>query len=310
MKLKQQKEEYIDKNITDVFHFLSLKSSHSFLIGSSNIRNIKYAVDYDLNENLKINDSVQILNGVYKEFLQMFEKAHKKEDYYIVDFKCGYNEKNNEPIRWSFEDLKNGYKYVDKNKVTFQQCLIMPNNIIKLDLVYLYHGIFTDINILYNFHIVGKKKDLQKEKENVEKDMTESIQEDIEELIKDKNYFKVLKRMFALSNLKEKPDHKLLDIFNSDLGMLYKTINSLELIIIMCEQSFRRVSVQILKENLEFIKQAMSHIMIDNVNLDSDINKIVQILNSTFEVKNVIKKINSIINSLEKTLNKEVKKYI
>ena len=160
--LYYQNAEYLDSDLTNVFHFLELSSSHSFLIGSANIRNIKYAVDYDLNQDLKINDTVQILNHLHQEFLSIFDKAYKQENYYVVDFKCGY--KDDEPIRWNYTDLKNGYSYIDKIKFTFQECLVMPDNIIKIDIVYLYHGIFTDINILYNLHIVAKREHLHREK--------------------------------------------------------------------------------------------------------------------------------------------------
>lgn len=67
-------------------------------------------MDYDLNENVKVNDSITILNHLYKEFLSIFEKAYQDKNYYVVDFKCGYEK--DEPIRWSFKDLKNGYVYI------------------------------------------------------------------------------------------------------------------------------------------------------------------------------------------------------
>lgn len=309
MKLKQQKEEYLDTKLTDVFHFLSLNSSHSFLIGSSNLRNIKYAVDYDLNQNLKIKDTVKILNKVYHEFLSIFQKAYDDENYFIVDFKCGYI--NDEPIRWNFEQLRNGHQYIEKKMITFDQCLIMPDNIIKLDLVYVYNGIFTDINILYQFHIVGRKENLQIEKNSNDNDMIESLNEDIEELIKEHRYFKALKRMFALSNIEKKPNEKLLQLFNSDLGMLYKLINSLQLYCIMLAQTFKPVSENLLKSNLEFIKQTGSFIMIDGVNIDNILDKMVSILNAkAFNKSKVEKQINELINKLEIILNKKVKEFI
>jgi hypothetical protein len=153
--VEYQKEEYLDTDLTKVFHFLEFTSSHSFLIGSANMRNIKYAIDYDLNQNVKINDTITILNRLYKEFLSIFEKAYNDKNDYVVDFKCGFE--NDEPIRWTFQDLKSGHVYIAKNEITFQECLVMSDNVIKLDLVYLYNGIFTDINILYNLHIIGKK---------------------------------------------------------------------------------------------------------------------------------------------------------
>lgn len=306
MKIKYQTEEYLDRKITNAFHFLELQSSHAFLVGSSNIRNIKYAVDYDLNEDLKINDTTKVLDQLYSEFLSIFEKAYKNENYYVVDFKCGYV--GEEPIRWAFSDLKKGYIHFQKKKYTFQECLVMPDNIVKLDLVYVYNGIFTDINILYNFHVVHKKSNLKKEKAKSNASIVSSLKEDIDDLIKEHNYFKALKRMFALSNFQERTDKKLLQIFNSDYGMLYKFVNSMDLIVIMLEQKFKPVSEQLIKSNLEYIKQFGSHITIDKVNLDPVLNKLVKIINSkSFSKNTIIKKLTVLIEECQKLLNMEVK---
>lgn len=270
--IEYQNEEYLDSELTKVFHFLELSSSHSFLIGSANIRNIKYAVDYDLNENLKVNDSVTILN----QFLSIFEKAYQDKNYYVVDFKCGYEK--NEPIRWNFQDLKNGYVYIEKNKVTFQECLVMPDNVIKLDLVYLYNDIFTDINILYNLHIVGKKSDLTNAKKETNKDMVESINDDIKDLHKEGKYFKILKRLFTLSILEKHVDKGMIQLLNSDYGQFYKFFNCLNLVLIMLEQKFKPVPQELIKSNLEYFKQFASTIITDGVNLDRVLNLLNKII--------------------------------
>lgn len=309
MKIKHQNEEYLDSKITNVFHFLELQSSHAFLVGSSNIRNIKYAVDYDLNENLKLNDTIKVLDHLYNEFLSIFKKAYENENYYVVDFKCGYE--NDEPIRWAFSDLKNGYVYIGKIKYTFQQCLIMPDNIIKLDLVYVYNGIFTDINILYNFHIVQKKRHLKEVKENTVTNVISSLKGDIDELIEEHHYFKALKRMFALSNFQKRTDKKLLALFNSDYGMLYKFINSLDLIVVMMEQEFKSAPEQLIISNLEYIKQFGSHITIDHVNIDPILDELLKICKSKRLNKNTVaKKLTVLIEECQKLLNSEVKKLI
>lgn len=160
--LKRQETEYLDSNIEKVFHFLELKGHHSFLIGSNKIRNIQYANDYDLNADVGVSDSVTVLHKIYEEFLSMFKKAHTSPDYYILDFKCGTYK--DEPIRWSYQDMLHGSVKRGGNELTFEECLLMEDNTIKLDLCYLHNEVFTDINCLYNLFIVKSKDALEKKK--------------------------------------------------------------------------------------------------------------------------------------------------
>jgi hypothetical protein len=162
--IKNQEIKFIDSNIVNVFHFLELKGQHNFLIGSNKIRNVLYGNDYDLNSNVKITDTLPMLKRLHQEFLSMFEKAYHNADYYILDFKCGVH--NGEPIRWSYEDIRKGKILYDNRTFTFEECLLMDAevNIIKLDICYIYNGIFTDINCLYNLFLVTEKEEFQKEK--------------------------------------------------------------------------------------------------------------------------------------------------
>jgi len=250
---------------------------------------------------LKIHDTITVLNNLYQEFLGIFDKAHKNENYYVVDFKCGYND--DEPIRWNYTDLKNGYTLIKKEKISFQECLVMPDNIIKMDIVYLYHEIFTDINILYNLHIVAKKEHLEKEKENSNRNIIDSIKEDIKDLMKDQKYFKVMKRLFTLSILEKHVDKDIIKLLNSDYGQFYKFINSLNLVLIMLEQKFKPVSQELIKSNLEYFKQFGSTIIMDGVNLDKVLDKLVKIISNPN-----IKKLELLIKECEFILNNEIKK--
>lgn len=190
-KLKTQNPKYIDSGISEVFHFLELKAfHHAYLIGSSNIRDIKYSNDFDLNQQLNISNTTDVLEGVRQEFLHIFKTAYSNPNYYITDFKCGYY--RDEPIRWTWDDLKTGYVMVGKIKYTFAQCLVMLDNIIKLDVCYLSNNLFTDINILYLVHMVGDKSHLEKEKNANNKLMVLSMKKDIEDLIDENNYFKAI----------------------------------------------------------------------------------------------------------------------
>jgi len=160
--LKSQNIKLLDNKLVSVFHYLELSGSNSYLIGSANIRNILYSADYDLNENMNLLDTKSILQKLYREFLHIFNTAHSNKDYYIVDFKCGYDDTTKEAIRWSYVDIKKGYQRIKGKTYSFEYCLLQDgdDNIIKLDMVYILNNIFTDINILYNLHIVTNKKQL------------------------------------------------------------------------------------------------------------------------------------------------------
>lgn len=277
----KQSMKYIDKDICQVFHFLELKHSVNFLIGSQKIRNVLYANDYDLNSNLKISDTISVLKKIHQEFIHIFDIAHSNPDYYIIDFKNGVL--YNEPIRWSYHDIVEGFVKIDGQTFTFEQCLMMDDNVIKLDLCYLYNEIFTDINCLYNLHIVNDKKDLKKSKDTNTKSIVKQLKQEIDELQKEGSYYKALKREFSLGMVQGKFSKEILHIMNSEYGMYYKFISFLKLVVEMLDQDFKPVSISLIKSNLEYIKQFGSHIV--DIDIDPELNRLVKIIGLASESK-------------------------
>ena len=250
--MQKQNTEHIDKNITHVFHFLELKGIHNHeLIGSNSIKGMLYANDYDLNQNIQESDSFKVLNSIYKQFLHIFDEAYKNEHYYILDFKNGIF--NDEAIRWEYEDMKKGTRTIDDHTFTFQECLLHDDNTLKLDLCFVHNNIFTDINMLYNFVIT-------EEKEKDRDDVLHSLDKGIQEAMNAENYFKVIKRKLNKSIITGKVDKTLLDLINSDYGLMYKCITSLKLVYEMTKQKFKPISNDLIINNLEHIKHDTSHI--------------------------------------------------
>lgn len=151
--------------------------------------------------------------------------------------------------------------------ITFEESLLMDENVIKLDLCYLYNDVFTDINCLYNLFIVKNKQELKKRKTEEEQKVGESLRQEIKELEHKKEYFKALKRYFSLGMIEGKLDEDVLDLLNSDFGILYKFISFFKLVIEMIDQDFKPVSIEVVKSNLEYIKQFASHITSIKVDL-------------------------------------------
>ena len=70
----------------------------------------------------------------------------------------------------------------------------------------------------------------------------------------------MFKRMFSKSVIENKIKSPLSDLINSDYGLMYKTITSLALVKLMIEQEFKPVSLELIRINLEHIKDQASDI--------------------------------------------------
>lgn len=303
--LKEQDTQYIDSDINKVFHFLELRGSHNFLIGSNKIRNILYANDYDLNAEIGVSDSKTVLNKIYEDFLNIFHKAHRSPDYYIIDFKCGVYK--GEPIRWLYEDMKRGSVKKGNHAITFEECLLMQDNTIKLDLCYLHNDIFTDINCLYNLFLVRNKGELKTKKEQTQSSVTKELQQEIKELEAEGDYFKALKRYFSLGIIEGKIDEDILNLLNSDYGRMYKFTNFLKLVIEMIEQDFKPVSMVTIKSNLEYIKQFASHIV--TIKVENYLNRLIKIIKMD-NIKKMKHELERLVEECSKSLNNSIKKLI
>ena len=252
LKNKQQKPNHIPDQITNAFHALEYKSYH--LLGSSSHKNLLYNCDYDLNECLQINDTKKILNKMYKFFLNIFDKAYENEDYYILDFKNGIDE-DGDAIRWTYADMKRGYK----DGYSFQHCLLHDDNVIKIDLCFLFnHIIFTDITCMYEF-VVSDSKIVSND--NV---VADDLMDSAEDLIANNEYFKAIKRLYSKTLIHNESDENLLKIINSDYGILYKTIHSLNLVYEMIHQKFKPINNSLIYANLDDIILHASHITLSH----------------------------------------------
>jgi hypothetical protein len=98
---------------------------------------------------------------------------------------------------------------------------------------------------------------------------------------------------------------KILNILNSDYGILYKFINSLEFIVSMCVQEFKQLDIQIIYNNIQTIKEFGRSIT--SFNIDSYLRKLNQIclINDRERIASELEKI---INDCEKLLDYNVKR--
>ena len=192
------------------------------------------------------------------------------------------------------------------NDLTFEECLLMEDNTIKLDLCYLRNDVFTDINCLYNLFIIKNKQELQKAKALEESKLSQSLRKEITELEKKKEYYKALKRYFSLGIIEGKIDEDALDLMNSEYGILYKFVSFLNLVIEMIEQDFKPVSIDIVRNNLEYIKQFASHIVSNKV--DVYLERLIKVIKMD-SMKKVIVALDKLVRDASALLNKEISSF-
>jgi len=297
VKLVDQNNDYLDKNLVKIFHILSIYHHQSQLIGSAGIRNMLYVNDYDLNENFKTKDTDTVLQELYQDFLNIFEKA-KKKDYYVMDLKTG-EDSEGEALRWNYNDMKTRYKVVKNKKYTFKECLLMDATI-KIDIVYLLNNIFTDITNNY-FISINKRKIIPVMKVNQEID---ALKADYIEYKNEKNYFKALKRLFSIEKLENNVNREILTIFNSNIGRLYKGISNLNLIIEMLEKT--NVSMEIIKINIENTKMFISNVV--EINVDWVLDDLYS-LDNVISRKIMVRKLEKIVEDALVELNQYIVKH-
>ncbi len=283
------------QQLQDIFHFLSISSNY-FLVGSADYKNFILSADFDLNERYKANDTPTVLNHLYENFKEKFELAMKDPDMFIIDFKCGEDEKG-EPIRWTYKDMVN-----PKLKDKFMNCLVMKATM-KLDMIVFFNGSAVEITDNY-FLTIGKHKHSDEKPKN---DTIKSLVEDYNILISEKKYFKALKRLFSIQTIENKPSEKLINLFNSDLGRLYKAISDINTIILLLEQTFKKCPLNKIINNLQIIKYSVSKVVSVNVNfVTTEIDNICKIKN-TNKIKS---KLESLSEKLRNILNTKVEKYL
>jgi hypothetical protein len=296
-KLKAQDMENFPEQLQDVFHFLSISTNYS-LIGSSSWKNTMYNNDFDLNELYESKDTNHILDRIYEMFKQKFQTAMKDPDFYLIDFKCGEDNKK-EPIRWTYDDIIKG----KVGKYTFQQCLLV-NATMKLDLIYMFNGLATEVTENY-FLKIGNKANFTKIMLNKDENR-KTLVESYNECVHDKMYFKALKRLFSIQALEKKPSQKLLDLFNSELGLLYKCICSLGCVVLLLEQTFKEVPTKSIIDNIQIIKYNASKIVDIGVNVTKDLDKICTLKSKSA----MVKQIEQVCKNLNIILNKHASKYL
>jgi len=203
-----------NNNIKKIAKLMSLESKIN-IVGSAKIKRSVFYSDYDSFSTVKGKNE----NMIYNHFKSLFEIIGSSDNTIITDFKMG--EFRGKALRWTYEEIKRR----QNNGITFEQAL-KQKSIIKMDVVTLLNGRFIEITEVYNIYIDGESN-FDYSIDNVRHE----LMHDMQEQIKEGNYMKALKRRYSLLNLDKKNKaerEKLIDYFNSPIGLLNRSKSDLE----------------------------------------------------------------------------------
>ena len=292
-----------NNKLVKLINFISIEGKTS-IIGSSILKPIRYNSDYDLSTDIK--GEANLKNKIYLRFKKIFRLSKKDKNIFITDFKCGIDN-NGDALRWKYNDIMKGFQIVDDETYFFEECLVMKSTI-KLDIVYLINGKFNELSDNYYIKI-GNKTNFEP---ITKKSIIKSLKEDYKELVKEKKFYKALKREFSMittENMNEptpkdtlnERQQELVNDFNSDVGIWNKGSADLKILLVLLEeQTFRKVPLKNIRENLQIIKQNISYSL--ELNFSNLLNKATKTTTSKKVMINIIKKI---IEKIDNYVNKD-----
>jgi len=293
-----------NNSLTKVINLMSITRKYK-VVGSANLRTSEFIQDFDIDQMFKTRGNEEkILDSLTAKFQRIFSDAHKNSALFITDFKCGYDPSYPEDddrfkLRWNKEDIKKGFKILGNGeKKFFYECLFDKVRM-KLDMVYLLNGEYVELSEIYRLQINGKKN-------YDDANIVEELKQEIVKYKKEKNYYKVLKREFSLlehQGTNKKRQIQLINLFNSNAGLLNNLINQLKIIQNVCIQTFRKAKIDDVRGNLQSIKFKLSSVYeIYHKNFSSKIDAICK-----KPLSKIYDSLTPIISILETQLNNYVK---
>lgn len=221
----------------DLFKY---KNNKIMLNGSAALKSQYYFSDFDFSTNIDINNKSESLKRFracgFHEFERILNDINNENFIYFIELKI---------------QLKNGKKIRCKTIDKFTQKLFNKHsydvNFIKIDVVSWIDGRFIEMSCIYD--IVG---------ESSKKDLLKSLKDDINDLMDEGKYYKVLKRIFNIYKIKSsKTEYKnkklliyLTQFFNSDNGKIYSDIANVEAIKLIFKKYTDPTTQQRIKSNL------------------------------------------------------------
>jgi hypothetical protein len=249
---KKKPIQSFPKQEQDTFKLLSFPNSKLDIMGTSSMH-FKYASDIDLFDVVYVHEDLKkFISTVSKFFKDMVKAIQANNDLYFLDFICMTDD--GDPLHWTAKDIKRGHTISNDWKHSMVD-IFHEQNVIKIDIAQYIDGRFTAISNWYEFRFpngIG----INQEKET--RDTPKSLREDIKRFYYEKrNYMKVLKRVFIIAqkDKNKKLINKLVSIFESDIGKLYKLKSEIGTMISVLENYSDAKTIERVKSSLQNIKQ-------------------------------------------------------
>jgi hypothetical protein len=254
----------LSPEIKKTIQYLKYDNAPMQIKGSSMVRTLKYINDYDMYT--EIEDPPEDPNKFIKDINTIIYNVTNYTPTYFVSGII-------------FQDEENKYRWNNDQKIMKKKFnkLYEKAEFVKLDFVTYEQNHFIGLDVIYYL----SPQDI--DDETIKRTLTE----DVTKYLKEKRYFKMLKRLFAYYQITKDDENirKLIKLFNSDVGRKYQLYNQLE-------------SVNTLYNNKYFMKKE---------DLKKKIAMNMKHLKIDFKDKEDIPKI---MEKLEREINNESKKYI
>lgn len=253
--------------IKQITELLSINNNIE-LIGSNSLNKLKYATDYDLQEHIKstkTTDKLAILTKIQAIFLYV----NKTKNIFITDFKSGVF--NGNPVRWTYDDVMNGYQNIDTKHVELIDTFYNIHNTVKIDIIALVNKEFVEFSC--NYYFSKSKFDMEA--------VLLSLMLDIRKYYLENKFMKMMKRIMSYRLIKNENIDDITKLFNSNSGKLYQLYHKIDVVNFVLEEH--------LDFDLQYINDQINNIM---HSLPDDVkNKIkprVDIIDLLNEIKNIL----------------------
>ena len=249
------------------------------------------------------------------EFLLYLNKIYQKNLINLTEYKKALKLKNKDDIRefsrslyilrWTVDEVLKGYKILPNKEKVYLVNSILDNTMIKLDCILRYnYSIFIEISEIYVFKIKNYKKNL-----TTSEQIHQGITNDYKKFMHEGKLYKALKRLFSIYKFKKdlRKCKELIKFFNSNIGLLNKIKNDLEIYVIVLEK-IPKIKINEIQFGLQTLKGQLANIYqfdIPNSYL-TEFDDMSKVNNKT----KLIKKINLMVDKLNTILQKVAKNWI
>lgn len=242
----------------------------------------------------------EISKDEFKNLYSLYEKYEQNDIISIYNFLEACRKLYT--LRWSFKELKQGFKSLNGKRKTFEDA-VDDSIITKLDLITWNEPLFNEFSNIYQFIKSGKEVNFSFD--NIQL----SLRKDITLFYKLNKTFKCLKRLFVLAELdtNQELQIKLTTLFNSDVGLCYKLNGHLNNILELLEKG-HKPSFDKLNISIQDLKMKLSNVWSFDFS-----DKVFQTLDDISKLKNyesIKKGLKPIIDIFSKLVNQQAMIFI